>query len=573
MYRRVVTQDGVTVMNKELYDNLQDGIDELKSSQFLEVVGDGSTICDSSKKGGLLLNKLFGKSMQKTTKGNQLITYPYAETTKTSKGITWTDNGDGSVTVNGTSTGESYFSLRATSSDVIDGQYFLSGGASNVSLYTKGNNEETRFDNGKGVSLPDGYGFISLYVKNGTTVNNVTIYPMLNIGTEALPYEQYTGGIASPSPTYPQEIKNVGEDKQVDVSVYGNNLLELVPNNNTEAINGLNISFEKDRLYVSGIVNAVWSNLTGYTTTIFPSGTYVASVESTYDFTVGMKCRNSKGKVLASNKITKGKKTVEFTINEPFVMGEVFVESLTSGKIYSFEVKMQVSLKKELPYIPYSKPQTLTIPLLDSLKGLKTIDSSVSNFTDENGQMWVCDEVDLERGVYVQRIKELVLKGTESWEISGSYFTLNLGELGSVVSDTQMCNYLGSGNSFSGLNHEIHVFNSTSNNRAQLALHYSSSINTVSDLKTILAGRYSSGTPVKVYYALATPIETPIDQSEMAKILGLQSYDNVTTIIGIEDVGISVEIPTTDGAGIAGLALNIAKQTEMRYAVLTATVE
>ena len=34
MYKRRVTQDGVTVMNKELYDNLQDGIDELKNSQF-----------------------------------------------------------------------------------------------------------------------------------------------------------------------------------------------------------------------------------------------------------------------------------------------------------------------------------------------------------------------------------------------------------------------------------------------------------------------------------------------------------------------------------------------------------
>lgn len=31
-YKRIVTQDGVTVMNKDLYDNLQDGIDESKQA-------------------------------------------------------------------------------------------------------------------------------------------------------------------------------------------------------------------------------------------------------------------------------------------------------------------------------------------------------------------------------------------------------------------------------------------------------------------------------------------------------------------------------------------------------------
>lgn len=31
MYQRLETQDGVTVMNKALYDNLQDGIDTLNS--------------------------------------------------------------------------------------------------------------------------------------------------------------------------------------------------------------------------------------------------------------------------------------------------------------------------------------------------------------------------------------------------------------------------------------------------------------------------------------------------------------------------------------------------------------
>ena len=37
---------------------------------------------------------------------------------------------------------------------------------------------------------------------------------------------------------------------------------------------------------------------------------------------------------------------------------------------------------------------------------------SQGNYTDENGQQWVCDEIDFSRGVYIQRIGECVIDGT-----------------------------------------------------------------------------------------------------------------------------------------------------------------
>ena len=49
---------------------------------------------------------------------------------------------------------------------------------------------------------------------------------------------------------------------------------------------------------------------------------------------------------------------------------------------------------------PY-KLQSLTIPTPNSLPGIK-VDSG-GNYTDASGQQWVCDEIDLERGKYVQR--------------------------------------------------------------------------------------------------------------------------------------------------------------------------
>lgn len=56
---------------------------------------------------------------------------------------------------------------------------------------------------------------------------------MLNEGSKSISYEPYTGGKPSPSPEYPQEIKNSGkwnEEKQkyeVDVKVVGKNLFDV----------------------------------------------------------------------------------------------------------------------------------------------------------------------------------------------------------------------------------------------------------------------------------------------------------------------------------------------------------
>ena len=49
------------------------------------------------------------------SKNKNFVTYPYASGTNTSSGVTFTDNGDGTITVNGTATKDVYFrASRAT---------------------------------------------------------------------------------------------------------------------------------------------------------------------------------------------------------------------------------------------------------------------------------------------------------------------------------------------------------------------------------------------------------------------------------------------------------------------------
>lgn len=62
-------------------------------------------------------------------------------------------------------------------------------------------------------------------------------------------------------------------------------------------------------------------------------------------------------------------------------------------------------------YEPY-REQLLTLPTPNGLPGIPV--TSGGNYTDQNGQQWVCDEVDLERGVKVQRVDKLAFDNTKT---------------------------------------------------------------------------------------------------------------------------------------------------------------
>lgn len=71
------------------------------------------------------------------------------------------------------------------------------------------------------------------------------------------------------------------------------------------------------------------------------------------------------------------------------------------------------------------KTQTLTLPTPNGLPGIPV--TSGGNYIDQSGQQWVCDEMDLERGVKVQRIGKaaiehcIVSRDPNWWDASKSY--------------------------------------------------------------------------------------------------------------------------------------------------------
>lgn len=149
------------------------------------------------------------KVMGQNGGGKNLNIYPYHETTETKNGITFTDNGDGTITANGTSTAVAQFfcHLRTNTSTeqnnliVPNGTYIISGCPSDINgaavivtnITENGVSANKGTDRGNGDTFTvDGDDYyddrvdlgILIYVYSGKTLDNVTFRPMLRLASD-----------------------------------------------------------------------------------------------------------------------------------------------------------------------------------------------------------------------------------------------------------------------------------------------------------------------------------------------------------------------------------------------------
>ena len=163
-------------------------------------------------------------------KTKNLIPYPYASTTQTINGITFTDNGDGTITTNGTATANVLYPISTLSASTIyatKGKYYLSGCPSggsgstyflNCDVYNGTTTMVNHFyDTGNGITADlNSYTFtsisVTLYVREGVTVNNLTFRPFLAKADNATSYEPYGYKIPIKNQS---DITNIYTPKQI----------------------------------------------------------------------------------------------------------------------------------------------------------------------------------------------------------------------------------------------------------------------------------------------------------------------------------------------------------------------
>ena len=171
----------------------------------------GETHLADSDNGKIMDMMLYGKSEQFTTIGKNLL--KIKDGTQTLRGVTVTAN-DGVVALKGTAV-ESGWAILAIDSFVLDGTYILSSNissnvSSNVRVIVVNKSFKSILKEGESANLENTEASkVCFTVTEGETYDISNILIQIEKGSVATSYEPYTGGIPSPNPSYPQEIKSV----------------------------------------------------------------------------------------------------------------------------------------------------------------------------------------------------------------------------------------------------------------------------------------------------------------------------------------------------------------------------
>ena len=191
------------------------------------------------------------------------------------------------------------------------------------------------------------------------------------------------------------------------------------------------------------------------------------------------------------------------------------------------------------------KTQTLTLPTPNGLPGIPV--TSGGNYTDPQGQQWVCDEVDLERGVKVQRVNAVDLSTCTVTAITKltvvKRLSIRLTLYGRDYKTEALCNKSPFIVSFD--KDVPHFYVDTTNVQIFIPI----------DAKPPEEGEYI------LFYALATPIETPLTPDEIAAYKALVAYGPDTVVRASDGAGIKLDYQRDVNIAIKKLEDAIASMT------------
>ena len=194
--------------------------------------------------------------------------------------------------------------------------------------------------------------------------------------------------------------------------------------------------------------------------------------------------------------------------------------------------------------------QTLTLQTPNALPGIPV--TSGGNYTDENGQQWVCDEVDLARGVRVQRITKIKVTSSLNWQTSGQkvdrYFAWFAGTSATNVLCTHFSTTVGS----------EAVGGAIANPNNLIGFAYAQKgTSTLDEFKAFLDAK-----DVYVWTSLATPVETALSAAEIAAYKALTTYAPTTSISVTDGAGAEMKYQRDVNIVIKNLEDAIASMTQ-----------
>ena len=363
----------------------------------------------------------------------------------------------------------------------------------------------------------------------------------------------------TPTPDAPVPIVSAGDGGSVVVKVTGKNLLHLPDGSGTGR--GVTITAKDGLISISGTATE-----TGYSALEIPpfitSG--VAILSSSIASPRAALVAETWNTVLSQNTAAKMPTTATRL---------VFI--VTQGQTYNLTgVKVQLKLgTTATTYSPY-REQLLTLPTPNGLPGIPV--TSGGNYADSTGQQWVCDEVDLERGMKVKKIASFVINA----ENANNFFVTNDFTAITVAANARLATpqktkrddrQYGRCVFCEALPWKIDAWASPVNaigfvedNSVDLTIENSylglSEASTNAERKTALV-KYFTDNPCHVVYRIATPIETPLTSDELDAYKAIVAYGPDTVVQASDGVGIKLDYQRDVNIAIKKLEDAVASMT------------
>ena len=333
-----------------------------------------------------------------------------------------------------------------------------------------------------------------------------------------------------PTPDAPVPIISAGDGGSVAVRLTGANMLEGTKAGAKSTVNGITYTIDENGVLITGTATKTLN--------------IILHEDVKYRLTRGIYYLTTRGlsPSIMLNFYFIGKfssdiqnQKVTLTRDSDFSLAL----QILGGATLNTTVQVSLTRNKITTYSPYYE-QLLTLPTPNGLPGIPA--TSGGNYTDQNGQQWICDEVDLERGVKVQRVKSVDISSLDKsfWvfrndidaNVSATRYSNKAVIIDFRASAPAMSNILPA-----GVGNDVNTFRLVATPLYLYQFNLDSS-----KFPTVESWvEYLKANTVLIIYAPATPIETPLTPAEIAAYKAITAYAPDTVVQASDGAGIKLD--------------------------------
>ena len=508
-------------LNGYILDTTKEAYADLDSAVLKDSVAGGDNVYPIADKTRALVTRIEGK----TTKMVQLLDKSTFPATITDHGITFTNNGDGTITVNGTATAvASYFIPNFRM--VLGHKYLLVGCPSGGSFgygYTHSihqtdpsGKKEYWADDGEGKIFTSvattGIWVLAVYTASPTVDNKLfkpNLFDLTAMNREDITtVEQFKAEFPD---LYPYENGNIYPAKISGVKFTGKNLWTC---------NKTNVFYEYDKTTQIYTINSIGSESCYKLPSPMPAGE---------TFTISVKCLS--GKIPDNATVTIGgyhrvagesnSWQICVTLPREDVAGRTFTETgMTTNTLTDFWIFVDAAAavsnlrfmvqyeagSHATAYEPYIEPVSVTLPETYELHGIDDYKDYLEITKNEDNELYTLKKV--------QVIEKVILNGTENWNPYQYGDKPYTNVCYSIPLNPKFIKWTYRGTMMNLLNKLPTVIidekgYGAGDESATLYVRLPN-IATAADMKAHVLSMYEAGTPYIFYGAIATPVETVI---------------------------------------------------------------